>query len=181
MAVNQALLESQGPVTLTINRDGETQDIVVTPDENNEYQQRMVGVSYDLVKGPLNIFIYTLKQMWFFISTIIIFLGRLITGRQDMSMVSGPVGIVQEVGRAASFGLLPLVFLTAYISMNLGIVNLLPIPAMDGGRIVFILIEAVRGKPLPPEKEGLVHAIGFIGLIALMLVVTYFDVLRIVQ
>lgn len=178
MAVNQALAESEGPVTLTLRRDGETLDIRVTPDDDNEYNQRMVGVSYDLVKGPLNILIYTLNQMWFLISTIFIFLGRLITGNQDMSMVAGPVGIVQEVGRAASFGILPLIFLTGYISMNLGIVNLLPIPAMDGGRIVFIIIEAIRGKPLAPEKEGIVHAIGFVALIALMLVVTFFDVQR---
>jgi regulator of sigma E protease len=69
-----------------------------------------------------------------------------------------------------------LVFLAAYISINLGIVNLLPIPALDGGRVVFILVEMLRGKPVDPEKEGFVHLVGFVVLLSLMVLLVFNDV-----
>ena len=72
-----------------------------------------------------------------------------------------------------------LVYLLGYISVNLGVFNLLPIPALDGSRIVFILIELIRGKPINPEKEGFIHMVGFALLITLILVVTYQDLIRI--
>ncbi len=93
--------------------------------------------------------------------------------------VSGPIGIYQETAQVARSGLEQLIEFTAFLSINLFLVNLLPLPALDGGRLIFVLIEALRGgKRVPPEKEGLVHAIGFVLLIALMLVVTFMDYLR---
>jgi len=88
----------------------------------------------------------------------------LITGKVSANDIMGPVGIVQAVG---------------IISVNLGLFNLLPLPALDGGRILFVLAEAVRGKPLPPEKEGYIHYLGFLLLIALLIFATYRDILRI--
>lgn len=87
--------------------------------------------------------------------------------------IAGPVGIAQITGEAARMGPLPLIQLIALLSLNLGILNLLPIPALDGGRLPFLLLEAVRGgKRLPPQREGLVHLIGFAVLITFILVVT---------
>jgi regulator of sigma E protease len=95
--------------------------------------------------------------------------------------VTGPVGIAQITGEAAKAGVSPLLELTGFISINLGIINLLPLPALDGGRIVFVLLEWVRrGKRVSPQTEGLVHLIGFAILIALILVITYQDIFRII-
>ena len=96
--------------------------------------------------------------------------------------VTGPVGIAQITGEAAKAGVSPLLELTGFISINLGIINLLPLPALDGGRIVFVLLEWVRrGKRVAAKTEGLVHLIGFAMLIALILVITYQDIIRIIS
>ena len=95
--------------------------------------------------------------------------------------VVGPVGIYQMTAEVARAGLLPLIMFTAFISLMLGIINLLPLPALDGGRIVFLLIElARRGKRVSPKVEHLVNAVGFALLILLMCIITYFDITRII-
>jgi regulator of sigma E protease len=96
--------------------------------------------------------------------------------------VTGPVGIAQITGEAAKAGISPLLEFTGFISINLAIINILPLPALDGGRIAFVLLEWVRrGKRVPPKTEGLVHLIGFALLIALILVITYQDIIRIIS
>ncbi len=95
--------------------------------------------------------------------------------------VTGPVGIAQLTGEVARSGFSPLVEFAAFISINLGIVNILPLPALDGGRIAFVLLEMVRrGRRISPKTEGLVHLVGFLLLIGLILVVTYGDIVNIV-
>jgi len=96
--------------------------------------------------------------------------------------VAGPVGIVQVMGEVVKAGTSPLLELAAFISLNLGILNILPLPALDGGRITFVLLEWVRrGKRISPKKEGLVHLTGFVLLIGLLLVITYQDIMRIIS
>lgn len=96
--------------------------------------------------------------------------------------VSGPVGIADLTGEVAKGGPSPLLAFTAILSLNLAIVNILPLPALDGGRIFFIVLEKLRGgKRISPQKEGLVHLIGFIILILFIFVVSYFDIARIVE
>lgn len=105
----------------------------------------------------------------------------LVAGNVGVEQLSGPVGIVTVVNDAVeskAYTLLNLLNLTALLTINLGIFNLLPLPALDGGRIIFVLIEMIRRKPIPPEKEGMVHSIGFLLLIALMIFVSYQDILR---
>lgn len=104
----------------------------------------------------------------------------LITGRYGLEAVSGPIGVTDAIGEAASAGLDDLIYLTVVISMNLGIFNLLPFPALDGGRLIFLLIEMVRRKPVNPKYEGYVHFAGIIVLFALMLLVTFKDIARLV-
>jgi regulator of sigma E protease len=94
--------------------------------------------------------------------------------------VAGPVGIVNIIGEVARSGLQFLLMLTAFLSINLGVINLLPIPALDGSRIVFLLVEGLRGKPIKPEREGMVHFIGFMLLIGLIILVTYNDIIRLI-
>ena len=100
----------------------------------------------------------------------------LLTGRYSLKSVSGPVGVTQALGEAAKSGAGNLLFLTAFISINLGIVNLFPLPALDGGRLVFLLIEAIVRKPVSRKVEGYIHTAGIVLLLLLMVVVTFKDV-----
>lgn len=108
-------------------------------------------------------------------------LWDLVTGRGSMDMVSGPVGVVREVNNAVNAGsqsVLYVINLVALLTINLGVFNLLPFPALDGGRILFVIIEWIRRKPVPPEKEGMVHTIGFLLLIGFMIFISYRDILN---
>ena len=102
----------------------------------------------------------------------------LVTGRYGLQAMSGPVGITQTIGEAARGGGMNLAFLIVIITMNLGVVNLLPLPALDGGRLVFLLLEALRGRPVKPEHEGYVHLAGMILLLTFMIVITYSDLTK---
>ena len=102
----------------------------------------------------------------------------LITGQLGLGSLSGPVGIYNVVGSAADTGLMSLLYLTAYISINVGFINFLPIPAFDGGRILFLIIEKIKGSPVNPKLENTIHSIGLFLLMALMILITYNDIIR---
>lgn len=109
--------------------------------------------------------------------------GQLITGRAGLENMAGPVGVAQVVDGAVKSGAqsgINILLIVAMLTVNLGIFNLLPLPALDGGRLFFMLIELVRGKPVPAEKEGIVHTVGLILLLALAVVVCFNDILRII-
>ncbi len=105
----------------------------------------------------------------------------LLTGRYGMEAVSGPVGVTEALGEAAQSGISDLVYIAVVISMNLGIMNLLPLPALDGGRLLFQLIELVRRKPINREVEGMIHFAGLVLLMVLFVVVTFKDVLTLIN
>lgn len=108
-------------------------------------------------------------------------LGMLFTGAASSSDLAGPVGITSMVGEAARSGMVYLLSFAAFLSINLGVINLLPIPALDGSKIVFALIEMVRRKPMDPEKEGFIHWLGFMFLILLIIFATYNDIVRLIK
>lgn len=113
---------------------------------------------------------------------VFVSLGMLIGGHVRVSDMSGPVGVVDAMNTTAQTGgIIGLLSLAAFISVNIGIMNLLPIPALDGGRIFFVIIEAIRRKPIPPEKEGMVHFIGLVLLMGLMVFVTWNDIMRLIE
>lgn len=106
---------------------------------------------------------------------------ELVTGQGSMDQISGPVGVVKEVDSAVHSGsdsVLYVLNLVALLTINLGVFNLLPLPALDGGRLLFVIIEWLRGKPVSREKEGLVHTIGFLILIGFMIFVSYKDIIK---
>ena len=105
----------------------------------------------------------------------------LVSGRYGLSEMSGPVGTTEIIGEAAKEGLVYVVYLAGLISVNLGILNLLPIPALDGGRIVFLIIEAIRKKRLPNDLEAKIHYVGILVLMGLMLVITCKDIINLVK
>ncbi|MQG18852.1 MAG: PDZ domain-containing protein [SAR202 cluster bacterium] len=95
---------------------------------------------------------------------------------------TGPIGIAQATGQIASFGITPLLNFVGFLSISLGILNLLPIPSLDGGRLLFVIIELFRkGKKLSPQTENLIHFVGFLGLISLILILSYVDIVRIIS
>ncbi|MPN20591.1 Regulator of sigma-W protease RasP [bioreactor metagenome] len=106
----------------------------------------------------------------------------LITGKYGIDSVSGPVGTVEQIGEVAqNSDFRTLLFLYVFISMNLGVFNLLPLPALDGGRIIFVLLEMIRRKPIDPKYENYVHLAGFAVLIMFMGVITVLDIIKIVK
>ena len=102
----------------------------------------------------------------------------LFTGGISISQLSGPVGIFSVVGSTVSDGIMNLIYLTAFLSINVGFINLLPLPAFDGGHILFIIIEKIKGSPVKPETENMIHTIGLFLLMILMVVITFQDILR---
>ncbi len=102
----------------------------------------------------------------------------IVTGHYGLQQLSGPVGTTTAIGQAASAGLSSFLFLMGFISINLGVVNLFPLPALDGGRLFFMLIELIRRKPINPKYEGYVHAAGFVLLMGLMVIITFSDIKR---
>ncbi len=116
------------------------------------------------------------------ISRMILFtLADLFKGKYGLKDLSGPVGTVTVVSQSVSYGLPSFMYLFAFITVNVGVFNLLPIPALDGCRFLFLVIEAIRRKPLKPEVEGIIHLVGFGLLMALMLVVTFGDISKLIS
>ena len=175
-------------VTITFERDGERHEITITPqqDENGNY---LMGVTSPASYQKANVFTalkYGAYEVKFWVSTTVESLKMLITGVVGADQLSGPVGIVDVVDdtyqESKQYGflvvMLSMLNIGILISANLGVMNLLPIPALDGGRLVFLIVEAIRGKRVPPEKEGIVHGIGMVLLLALMAYVLFNDVMR---
>jgi regulator of sigma E protease len=135
-----------------------------------------LDLQMSLVEAPLK----AAQDMWMVVASIPTMFSQLFTGSIPANAFVGPVGIYQFTGEVAQRGgPLALLQLLALLSLNLAIVNLLPFPALDGGRLVFIALEILRGgKKIDPQKEGLVHLVGLAILLGLMLIISYFDVLR---
>lgn len=172
---------SNNSAEIIFRRDGAEFGVVTAPkysDENGRYLLGFKPMPED--KTFFGVLKYTWYQSLFVIKVVLFSFVDLIKGSVPASDISGPVGIVGEIGNAARNGILSLINLAALISLNLGVVNLLPLPALDGGRILFVLIEMIRRKPVPPDKEAMVHALGFVLLIGFMLVITFFDISKLV-
>jgi regulator of sigma E protease len=102
-----------------------------------------------------------------------------VAGSQEArDAVAGPVGIADMIGQSLSYGFLAFLQILGFLSLNFAIINLIPFPGLDGSRVLFSLVEWVRGKPIPPQREGIIHAIGFVILLVLLVLVTYRDILR---
>ena len=123
------------------------------------------------------------NQTRFVVKLVYTSLWDMITGEVGMEQMSGPVGIVNEVNTAVNSGSkswLYVLNLIALLTINLGVFNLLPFPALDGGRLFFMIVELIRRKPIPPEKEGTVHAIGMLLLLLLVVVISFNDIMRLI-
>ena len=179
---------------LTLNKDGEDvlfkikdtngniKEVNVKPKEeevNGEKTYR-IGLEFEnnTEYGFVRSIKYAFRKMGALFKQMVVVLKNLFTGGLSVSNLSGPVGIYTIVGETREAGLSSLFQLIALLSLNVGFINLLPFPAFDGGRILFLIIEKIKGSPVKTETENLVHTIGFIILMLLMLYVTFNDVLR---
>lgn len=132
----------------------------------------------------INVWGFALDKTRFVVKLVYRSLWEMITGKVGMDQMSGPVGIVSEVNSAVNSGSrswLYVLNLVGLLTINLGVFNLLPIPALDGGRLFFMLVELIRRKPIPPEKEGMVHAVGMILLLAMIVFVSFNDIIRLIK
>lgn len=170
------------PLHLTVERDGKLVDLQVVPDTlkeaGREYGQ--IGVYYNspTEKNPVKAIVFGAEQTVVVTKKILELLGMLITGKFSIDALSGPVGIYKTTEQVAQYGIYNLMNWAAILSINLGIMNLLPLPALDGGKLLFFLFEAIRGKPIDKQKEGMVHFVGIVLLMLLMLIVTWNDIQR---
>ncbi|GEN44955.1 RIP metalloprotease RseP [Alkalibacillus haloalkaliphilus] len=165
---------------VTVERDGELLSKSITPESFTEQGETIgrLGVMRMFEDSPGDVILYGFTQTYDITVLIINALGQLVTGQLSLDALAGPVGIYSATDDVVQTGFLNFLMWTAMLSINLGIINLLPLPALDGGRLMFIGLEAIRGKPVDPQKEGVVHFIGFALLMLLMIVVTWNDIER---
>ncbi len=176
-------------INFLIERDGTEQEFMVQPAEYETYTLGFNAAFDEKGGNALDVIKYSFVEVKYWIVTTVASLGQLITGKLSMNDVSGPVGIVNVVGSAIdqskSLGIMAVIiqmlYMSVLLSANLGVMNLLPLPALDGGRLVFILIEAIRGKPVDREKEGFVHFAGLVVLMLFMVFVMYNDIIKIIK
>lgn len=175
---------SSKEVNITYLRNDESKTVTLTPRLNRNGYMGWDYNPYREKVSALSTISYSFYEVKNSIVNTVKGLGQLISGKASMGEISGPVGIVNIVGdivnESEEYGirvtLLSLIQFSILISANLGVMNLLPLPALDGGRLVFLLIEAIRRKPVPKEKEAMVHAVGMALLMILMVFVLFNDV-----
>lgn len=138
------------------------------------------SLSNDKERGFVPALKYSIIQTKNLINQMGKILFYLVTGKLSLNNLSGPVGIYSIVGSAAKAGFLNIIYLIAYLCINVAIINLIPIPAFDGGRILFLIIEKIKGSKVNPKVENTIHTVGFILLMALMIFVTYNDIIRLI-
>ncbi len=166
-------------VDFTLERDGEFLEISIEPEEEDGaylYGFLLDGTINKSFFGSIG---YAFLKTAAVIHQMVLIITYLITGVVSLNNLAGPIGIYSIVGEASEAGITSLVYLNAVISINVGFINLLPIPAFDGGRLMFLIIEKIKGKPVDPELENTIHAVGFFLLLLLMILITFNDLSRI--
>ncbi len=171
--------ESEGCV-VTVLRNGESMDFTVRDMYNETEGRNMIGIQIGAIPvyerlGFFEALGNSFRYIWELIKGMVSFFGMLFRGEVKQGDVVGPVGILVLISDAVKEGVARVLEIAVLISANLGIFNLLPLPALDGGRLVFVGIEAIRRKPVPPEREGIVHLVGIILLIGLIVFLTIGD------
>ena len=167
---------------IVVERDNKKVTIKVKPkkvkEDGKETYRYGLSIKNKKTKGFVNAIVYTFRKTVSIFKQMYITLVYLFTGKISLSQLSGPVGIYSVVGQQRSAGLASLIYLTAFLSINVGVINLLPIPAFDGGHILFIIIEKIKGSPVKPELENKIHSIFLILLLILMVIITFNDIMR---
>ncbi len=183
----QSFIKENGKeeILVSVVRGDELKQFSVTPAFNAE-NNPVIGISMDIIgklKLPFHLAMWEGLKLTgdVFWGTIIGFFNLIrdaFIGQASISSLTGPVGIVGVIGDAASFGFVYLLSFTALISINLAVINLIPFPALDGGRLIFLLIEKIKGSRIKPQISNWINAAGFLILMILMVFITYHDILK---
>ena len=152
----------------------------------NSVKKRMIGIKLSPLNnefnrqplGPSKAVYYSVKEVWFVTVTSLNYLGKMITGSADTSQLGGPIRIAKITGQIAEYGLIPFFSIMAYISISLGLINLFPIPMLDGGHLLFYFVELIRGKPLGTRSQEYCFRIGFAIVILIMAFAIFNDLSR---
>lgn len=182
---------TEEPVMVTYKRDGVKNTVEVVPVLDEATGSYKIGLSLATVREKTNflgMLRYSGREVRFWIVSTVESLAQIVKGRVTADDISGPVGIVNMIGTTYTeskqvsnmSAFLSMINISILLSANLGVMNLLPIPALDGGRLVFLIIEAIRRKPMDQTKEGLIHMIGFVALMALMVFILYNDIRKLI-
>lgn len=185
--IHNLIASSENPISITYKRGSKTFETTVNAEKKGIAEgERLIGISMDMV-GVLKLPVHeallegslmTGRLFKMVAVNIFFFLRDAVMGRADLTQVAGPVGMVALVGDARDLGIPYLIFFTALLSINLAVINLIPFPALDGGRLFVLLVEAIKGSALKPKFVNGLNTLGFALLILLMLLVTYHDVLK---
>ena len=182
--------QEQGEIELTILRNGEKKVISLKPKWDVDTKMWRIGFAAQPVQGSIGqILYYSFHRMIFLVHITVSGFVQLFTNQVSRDMVAGPVGIVKVIGETYQVGLkysvltaiANVLWLAAALSANLGALNLFPIPALDGSRLVFLAIEGIRKRPVNPEKENMIHFVGLVVLMLFMLYITYGDVVQLIK
>lgn len=179
MATEISSCYNEDTVQLTVLRDGKEITLSVTfPTEKMDEEMSYPVIDFRVYQEQKTFGVIVrnvISQTGAYMTAIFDSLADMITGRVSLKYVSGPIGISSIISEAASYGWASLFSVAAMISVNLFVMNLLPLPALDGGRFLFMVIEAIIRKPVPAKAEGIIHAIGLLLLLGLMVVVAFKD------
>lgn len=177
------------PTPIVVRRNGEELTFTVTPRKDPPKNEGPMGIiisnleekKYPVYQAPFYGMVETLKMSYLMVGTLLSMLFRLVTFQPVSVDVAGPIGIAQATGRAINVGFMAVLQLTGLLSLNLAIVNILPIPALDGGRLLFVVLEKFIGRRVKPTAERVAHQIGMAFLLALIVLITINDLLRIIR
>lgn len=178
--------DKDGVIEFTVERDGKTVDLKNVQFATQQVEgQTVITFDFVIIGEPhtvWNVLKTSLLETASMARLVWLSLFDLVTGRFGLSDLAGPVGTVSVIAEATtSGGFLNALSLMAFITVNIGVFNLLPIPGLDGGRLLFLVIEGIRRKPVNPKREGMIHAIGLVLMFALIAVVTFNDILRLIR
>ena len=171
-------------VTLEVkHEDGKKEKVTLKPKEEKIDGEKVYKYGFSLKseseKGFIAAIKYAFKKTYTLLKQMVFIVTYLFTGKLKLNSLSGPIGIYTIVGESAKAGFVNLVYLIAYLCINVGFINLLPFPAFDGGRALFLLIEKIKGSPVSVKVENTIHNVGFVLLMILMVFITYNDIIRI--
>lgn len=187
-SVDRLLLELQlnsgKNITLeVIDKNDNKKTVELSPKKVTEGEQEVYRYGFSLnnevTEGLIPSIKYSFVKTGNLLEQMMVIIKSLVTGELKLDALAGPIGIYNIVGETARSGLINLIYLIAFLSVNVGFINILPFPAFDGGRLLFLVIEKIKGSPINARVENIIHNIGFAFLLLLMVVITYNDILRI--
>lgn len=179
-------LNNNEEATFTVRHEDNSVETIKTKPikvEENDTTSYRFGLELDNSKTNdiISLIEYPFKKTYSLMEQMVLILKNLIIGKLGFDNLSGPIGIYTVVGETAKSGFINIIYLIAYLCINVGFINLIPFPAFDGGRALFLIIEKIRGKSINPKTENIIHTIGFYFLMALMVLITYNDIIKLIR